>query len=46
MEIENINGTEIDENAERKKRNLCLLIFIILLLVMMLPASLALIAIF
>jgi hypothetical protein len=47
MEIENLNDNEFDgSNEENKKRNTCLLFCIILILVLMLPSSIALLAIF
>jgi len=47
MEIVDIDEKDIDEtDNQRKKRNTCLLICIIVILVLMLPSTLAFLAIF
>ncbi len=47
MEITDPSKTDIDESdTQRKKRNTCLIICIILIIVLMLPSTLAYLAIF
>ena len=46
METENLNEIDDEDVKSRKKRKICLLICIILILVMMLPSTIAFLAIF